>query len=179
MKNVAINNLTYTGVVTLSQYVGNKKIQIAKANNTGGTSLFKFLANCLVGDFTYAKASCPTKIKLLNRYVVENGFEYESFSGFIFKRGVEVIEDNVGECRVRYSFMIPRDLLENITSITTLGLGLYANGVPESEPENFAAFCALGDAGLELTRAELTNASLLVDWELVISNKPQRIVTGA
>lgn len=175
MKNVAINNLTYTGIVTLSQYVGNKKIQIAKVHNTGGSYLFKFLANCLVGDFSKVnKNHCPTKIKLLSRTPVENDFIYEEKSGFIFKRGVELIGDNDNECRVRYSFMIPRDLLEDITSISSLGIGLYANDIPESEPENFAAFCAIGRSGLELTRAELTNASLLVDWELVIANQPQR-----
>jgi hypothetical protein len=171
MKNTAVNNLTYTGIVTLSQCIGNKKIQIAKMHNTGGTTLFKFFANCLVGNIAEAQVDRPAKIKLINR---DAGGEYKSASGFIFKRSTEKLVDNLGECRVRYTFMIPRDLLENITSISTLSLGLYS--AYEEDLSNFAAFCDLGPAGLELTRAQLTHASLLVDWELVIANKVQRNV---
>lgn len=170
MKNTAINNLTYTGVVTLSQYNGNKKHQIAKVHNTGGTTLFKFFASCLIGDFESAKIDRPAKIKLINRGA---SGEYESASGFIFKRNIEKLVDNLGECRVRYTFMIPRDLLENITSISTLSLGLYS--AYEEELSNFIAFCDLG-SGLNLTKAELAHASLLVDWELVISNKSQSTI---
>lgn len=166
MNNTAVNNLTYTGIVTISQYIDDKKIQLAKVNNTGGIALFKFFANCLMWNIVDAKNDLPARIKLINKDV---SGEYNSASGFIFKRTVEKIVDNLGECRVRYSFMIPRDLLENIPSISTLSLGLYS--AYETDLSNYLAFCELGDAGLDLTRSELTHASLLVDWELVISNK--------
>ena len=174
MNNRAVNTLSYTGIVTLSRYKGNKKIKIAQLHNSGGSSLFNFLADCLIGAFS--KNGYPTKIKLLNREPREDEtYEYSSVSGFIFKRTLpKKIEDPTGGCRVRYSFMIPRDLLENIPGISTLGLGLYAGSAQENEPENFAAFCALGD-DLNLSRAELTNASLLVDWDLVITNKTASI----
>jgi hypothetical protein len=171
MKNTAINTLNYTGIVSLSQYVGKKKIKIAQMHNTGGESLFNFLANCLTGNFDSAKVSYPTKIKLIYRELLDNKnniYEYSSASGFIFVRRVEAVETNPGECRVKYSFMIPRDLLDNITSIDTLGLGLYSHSALESEPERFIAFCAFN--GLDISRNELTNATLLVDWELVIAN---------
>ena len=67
MKNTAINTLNYTGIVSLSQCIGNRKIKIAQMHNTGGASLFNFLANCLIGNFTTAKINYPTKIKLINR----------------------------------------------------------------------------------------------------------------
>ena len=59
MKNTAINTLKYTGIVTLSQYIGSKKRQIARMHNEGGDALFRFLANCLAGDFTTAKLTMP------------------------------------------------------------------------------------------------------------------------
>lgn len=172
MKNIAVNTLAYTGIVTLSQYKGNKKTQVAKIHNTGGSPLFRFLANCIAGDFTNSQAGCPARIRLINRDISDQGYEYTSVSGFIFKQSSKIIVDNLGECRVRYSFMIPRDLLENVTSVETLGLGLY--NMQDSDPANFVAFCALGTAGLELTRTELSHASLLVDWDLIISNSTQR-----
>lgn len=173
MNNIAINTLNYTGIVTLSQYIGNKKIKLAQMHNTGGTSLFNFLANCLAGNFTSAKTNWPTKIKILERTAEDENtqnYEYRSVTGFIFLRSApEVLDNSLGECRVRYSFMIPRDLLESIPSIDTLGLGLYTNNAVESEPGNFAAFCAFGP-DLLLDSGDLLNASLLVDWELVITN---------
>lgn len=169
-KNIATNSLSYTGIVTLSQYVGKKKIKIAKLHNSGGSPLFSFLANCLAGNFMTVRGNWPTKIKVLERIVEdekEQQYTYNSISGFIFLRTVpEIDASNLGESRVRYSFMIPRDLVENITNRSNVGLGLYTNSTPESEPENFAAFCSVGDT----LSGELDNSSLLVDWELVISN---------
>ena len=166
MSNTATNNLTYTGIVTISQYINDKKIQIAKVQNTGGIALFNFFANCLIWNTADAKNDLPARIKLINK---SSSGEYSSASGFIFKRNVEKIVDNLGECRVRFTFMVPRDLLEDIPNISTLSLGLYS--AYENDLSNYIAICELGDAGLDLTRAELTHASLLVDWELVIANK--------
>jgi hypothetical protein len=173
MKNTAINNLSYTGIVTLSQCIGDKKIKIAQLHNAGGTALFRFFANCLIGNFPEAQTDRPAKIMLLDK---QADGSYESVSGFIFKRSAESIKNNLGECRVCYSFMVPRDFLENITSISTLCLGLYGAYVTKDDLSNFIALCNLGSNGLELTRAELTHASLIVDWELVISNKTREII---
>ena len=116
MKNVALNTLNYTGVVTLSRYTGQKKVKLAQIHNTGGLPLFNFLANCLTGDFASAKDEYPTKIKLVNRETIDTDvYEYSSVSGFIFlRRPVEIVSNNSGECRVRYSFMIPRALKSDL-----------------------------------------------------------------
>ena len=45
MTNTAVNTLTYTGIVTLSQYIENKKVKIGQTHNKGGAPLFKFLSN--------------------------------------------------------------------------------------------------------------------------------------
>ena len=181
MKNIATNTLSYTGIVTLSQYIGTKKIELAQIHNTGGSSLFSFLADCLRGNFDYAKVNYPAKIKLLEQEVIDvdsHKYNYNSLSGFIFLRTPPELgtvpegESSSGQCRVKYSFMIPRDLIAIIANEPSgsrgLGLGLYSRGALESEPENFAAFCLLTE--LSLSRNNLMNASLLVDWELIISN---------
>jgi hypothetical protein len=172
MKNTAINTLRYTGIVTLSQYIGSKKVQVAQVHNRGNTSLFDFFADCLTANWEIAKISRPTKIKVLRqRAIGENNFAYESVSGFIFIRSApEKDEEFTDRASVRYSFIIPRDLIENITDFDGLGLGLYTHGTPENEPENFAAFCELS-----LDKNVLANASLVVDWQIVIANEGTRI----
>ena len=174
MKNKAINIISYSGIVTLSQRIGKKKVQIAQAHNRGGVSLFSFLANCLLGKFDVT--SVPAKIKLLYQGVQDGVEEYTSASGFIFLRTTpEAQEESSGACRVRYSFTIPRDMLENLTNSSDLGLGLYASSAKEGDPENFIAFCKL--EALNNTQLAL-NSSLLVDWDLQISNAKEDKITN-
>lgn len=169
MKNTAINTISYTGIVTLSQRIGTKKTIVTQVHNAGGSSLFNFLANCLSGHFSQVMNNWPTKIKILEYSAGDStaSYDYSSVSGFIFlNTEPEIDYTDLSCCRVRYSFMVPRDLLENITGNTNLGLGLYTHGATEDEPENFAAFCQLGT----IDRGDLINASLIVDWDLIISN---------
>ena len=82
--------LAYTGIVTLSQYIGTKKIKLAQMYNKGGDSLFTFISDCLTGDFDIARLNRPTKIMLLNcsKENDDSGntinINYESASGFIY-----------------------------------------------------------------------------------------------
>ena len=116
MKNVAINTLQYSGIVTFSQYIENKKVKLAQIHNTGGSSLFDFLAKCLAGDFTLAKEHRPTKIRLLRRYGSKPAeYTYESVTPFIFLRvPPESVATSGSETRVRFSFIVPKDLIELI-----------------------------------------------------------------
>ena len=169
MKSTAINTLTYAGIVTLSQRIGDEKVKLAQLHNAGGIALFDFLADCLMGEFDQAKYNWPTKIKILEHIVDDetNTDDYISTSGFIYLNDAPVrVKTENKECRIRYSFLIPRDLIENISSFTNLGLGLYTHSTSEGDPANFAAFCSLSD----VNSRDINNASLLIDWELVISN---------
>lgn len=177
MKNIASNTLSYAGVVTLSKVVGQKKIKVAQVHNTGGESLFEFLADCLAYDFDRARINRPAKIRLLERttYADESSkdgysYSYTSASGFIYLlTQPEKIYGEANQCRVRYSFIIPRDYLEGVDSFDNLGIGLYSNSVKtevESEDlQNFTAFCLL-----DLNRNTIAETSLAVDWELIIYN---------
>ena len=160
MKSKALNTLKYTGVVTLSQYIGSKKIKIAQMHNRGGNPLFDFFTNCLIGEFARASASRPEQIALINI----NGNDYESATGFI-KMYTPAVKTAVN--KVKYSFMMTKDKIES-TTFTDLYIGLYTSGTPDLQ--DYAAICKV-----ELEKAALINAALVVDWELAISNMPDAI----
>lgn len=176
MKNTALNTLTYTGIVTLSRYVGSKKVKISQTHNTGGAPLFDFLADCLCGDFDIAKAKQPAKIKILKQILGEpdvitgkRDYQYEEASHFIKLLTKPEKKQSATQSYVRYSFMVPRDIVEGLTNYESLGIGLYTNSVPDNattaDLANFAAFVLL-----EAEQTALANTALVVDWDLVISN---------
>lgn len=175
MKNTAKNTLTYTGEVTLSQYIGTKKVKVAQVHNTGRASLFEFLSDCLVGDVEIAKAKRPTKIRMLQReadYTTPGAYTYTAVSGFIYLlTAPEKSNSRPDQCSVRYSFLIPKDFLGAVTNFNTLGLGLYTDSATDLnlDIENFAAFCLIGSSSSNVSIS--TNASLAVDWELTIENR--------
>ena len=171
MKNTAINTIKYTGIVTLSQYTGSKKVKIAQLHNAGGDSLFRFLANCLVGDFTAARLLRPTKImlvKLKNPSSFAEGFERLSTSaGFTYQltKPEIVYTKDSSSSRVRYSFVIAKEEVVNIDKFENLYMGLYTDDVTLNNPDDYAAICKL-----DIVKSSIANASLAIDWELVISN---------
>ena len=61
--NMSIN---YSGNVTVATYIGNKCISKKAYHNKGALALYRFLANCLAGNFPTAYNLRPFKIKLLS-----------------------------------------------------------------------------------------------------------------
>lgn len=173
MSNKAINSIKYTGIVTLSQYIGQKKIIVAQVHNSGGNMLFEFLASCLTGDFTTAKTIIPKKIMLLKRTASGvNRYTHESKSEFIFLRtSPEKIYTDTEESAVRYSFAISRDQIRAIDTFDNLGIGLYHDGAvvntetSTGDIDKYSAFCEVN-----VNKQALINSSLIVDWELIFSN---------
>lgn len=167
MKNIAINTLKYTGIVTLSQYIGTKKVKIAQVHNDGGDALFEFFASSLTGDFTMAKALRPTKIMLLKQtntpenpiYVTTDNADFY----YLLTRPERV--SSVGVSKVKYSFLIPKEVIDNLADFDKICLGLYSDVATSDKPNNYSAVCSLG-----LSRNNVVSASLVVDWELVVSN---------
>lgn len=157
MKSKVLNTLNYTGVVTLSQYIGNKKIKIAQIHNKGGNPLFNFFTNCLIGEFAKASASRPEKIALFNL----NGNTYDSVTGFV---NMYTPAKKTDVNKVKYSFMITKDKFESAT-FTDLHIGLYTHGA--TDLQDYAAICKV-----DIENTALINAALVVDWELAISNMP-------
>lgn len=168
MKNSAVNNLSYNGIVTISRYSKNKKTKLAQVHNSGYSSLFSFLSNCLIGDFALAKLELPVKIRLLYTTSDADGNRtYEPVSDFIpFANKPEIIytDSTSASSTVCYSFIIARDMVEN-TNFNSLGLYSDMATPSASDVPNFSAFCEVDDLG-----AFSESAILVVDWKLTIVN---------
>jgi hypothetical protein len=171
MKNIVTKTLQYTGIVTLSQYIGSKKVKITQLHNSGGEPLFRFFASCLAGDFTAAKLMRPTKVMLIepkdtSATVIEFQKPFNT-AGFVYQlTKPEIVETKDGSSsRVRYSFMIAKEQIASINDFENLYMGLYTDEVTVENPDNYAAICKLA-----ISKNNIANTSLLIDWELVISN---------
>lgn len=174
MKSNTISALAYSGIVTLSQNIGGKKVCLQKIHNAGSNKLFSFLADCIAGDFELAKLDRPTKIMLLN--VQKNvGTESEGdiinrASSFIYllskPERVYSASSGVASETVRLSFVIPRALLEGATFNR---IGLYSDSATELDYESPAAYCEISTT--ESVSSMSSSSVLLIDWDLTISNK--------
>lgn len=168
MKNKAINTLNYSGIVTLSRIDGAKKIKIAQVHNEGHNPLFKFLADCLVGDFHNIERPAKIKLLKLERSTGEDNVtieDYKDITGSIHLLKQPKAEYDASRSLVRYSFIIPRDYIEGLDDMNDLWLGLYTLGTSDSDTADFAACCEIA-----LNQSAIAGAALAVDWELIISN---------
>ena len=169
-KNKAINTLTYTGIVTLSQYLGNKKTVVYRSHNEGGSVLFNFFANCLIGDFSNANKSLPTKVMFLTKPTASSNYTPVNPSAFTHLLTTPE-RDYEGDIPcVRYSFVIPKDRVVVARTNENIYLGLY------NEENTDPADAELAQKYMAVCPVDLTgssaNAALVVDWELFISNPP-------
>lgn len=164
VKSTAVNSLEYTGIVTLSQYIGGNKVTLAKFHNTGGKTLFNFLANCLIGDFAIAEQNLPTKILLLHEDD-EKTLTKASNTGFIYLLAKpELVYSKDAESIVRYSFIIPQDFF---TGSSFNAIGLYTNAATETDIEDYAAM--VNNISFDTINVSVSSV-LALDWELHISN---------
>ena len=174
MKNQIKNSLSYTGIVTLSQYIGTKKVKIAQIHNTGGASLFEFLEDCFTGNIEQAQLKKPAKIKLLHLTPLSeresDGYRISSAStGFIgLYSQPPASQSNSAGCHITYSFLIHRDQLDSLAGMSNLGLGLYPFNTENTETGiyEYIALCKLNFSNSTI----LSSSSLIVDWELIVSN---------
>jgi hypothetical protein len=166
MKNIARNTLAYVGTITLSQYVGAKKVVIGQIHNDGNTPLFDFFASCLMGDFATAKTLLPRKIGLFTATLGANN-SLENVRG-IGKWGLlssaKKVVSTESTSAVRYSFSIPFEIISPITSFADAYVGLYTEN--EESYEDYLARFSLAT----LNRSIFLNAALVVDWELQVVN---------
>jgi hypothetical protein len=162
MNGTVINNLKYTGVVTLSQYIGKKRIVLAKSENAGGPPLFDFLAECLAGNFDVAKVNRPTKIMLLNN--VNGELTATGNAGWIWlTTPPEIVSSATGT--VRYSFIIGSEDLKANKGFNAIGL-YTSSAKKDSLSTAYAALCSIA---VDINNLS-TSSALLVDWELSIAN---------
>ena len=162
MKAIAKNAMAYTGIVTLSQYIGSKKVKIAEVHNKGNTPLFNFFADCLMGDFETAKINRPTKIMLLHKNDTD---EYESRSGFIYQTNKP--EKDATSGTVTYGFTLPSNIISKLDSTDINCVGLYSNSTREDEFSDYSALVTFNFDNPNIAAA----SALLIDWKLIVANK--------
>lgn len=185
----ALNPLKYTGVVTLSQYIGSEKVLITKIHNEGTNQLFNYLADCLIGNYEAAKANRPAKIMLLKvpSNDTEDDTEITAASPFIYIRTLPekvIVEDPEGLTypAVRYSFIVSQEVISN-KDFNAIGLFLerstditqYAARIDLKASELFAAedsdAAALSNgASFREAINSATFLTLVLDWEIYITN---------
>ena len=171
MKSKVKSSINYTGTVTLSMYRGSKKIKLLQVHNKGNNQLFEFLGHCFLGETALAEAKRPSKIRLLS--IPDSGDLSPASSGFIGIFSPPTVSTSEGSCKITYSFLIPRDQFTTLTTVDNLGLGLYSKNtsVGEEYIYDYVAICKFGELPKKLTATDLViNSSLVVDWELSISN---------
>ncbi len=167
MKNIARNTLAYVGDVTLSQYVGSKKVKIGHVHNKGGKPLFDFLASCFTGDFATANTLLPRKIWLFeaefNNDTIKDGtFKDHSTQGILSPARKSDSTENASS--VRYSFSIPYTYITSLDTFEHAYIGLYTEH--EENPDNYLAYFSLST----LNRSLFLNTALVIDWELQVTN---------
>jgi hypothetical protein len=169
IKNATKNTFTYSGKVTLSQYIGTKKVVIGQTNNSGGKPLFDFLVNCFTGNFNTAKVLLPRKIGLYIKNTDGNISGYD-FYGLITP--AKKVNSTASNGTVRYSFSIPFEVISGIDSFAEAFIGLYPENPvvisndANDEYENYLANFSLKD----LNRSLFLNSALVVDWDLQVGN---------
>ena len=172
MKNKAVNQLEYTGIVTLSQYIdGNKKI-IKRIKNSGGSSLYDFFSACLIGDFTTAAKTRPAKIIFLKKDVEDNKTTLSPVSsGFIYPLAdpIRISGQTGSDTSICFSFTIPI----GYTKLDFTHIGLYPNTASTVDLDRYSAICSFS-----LIDATISTSSVLViDWVLKIAAPSSRATT--
>ncbi len=171
LRGTAINNVSYTGIVKLSQYMKGKKFHVAEIHNEGGKPLFEFLVDCLKGDFEIAKPSRPAKILLLNVYEDDEGKHVvtaASNTSFIYllTNPEKVYSDREGI--IKYSFVIPQEYFaagDANGAIRFNAIGLYADSATAAE--DYSAYCTVDTSNWNISMSSV----LVLDWELHIANQ--------
>lgn len=184
MRNIITNNLTYAGIVTLSQRIGHKKVPVLQVHNNGNLPLFNFLTECLTGNFETAKLTRPTKIMILKQTTFKDSdtqsdrVTFERLSSFIYLLASpekRYSSDTAGISKVCFSFILPKDLLESIDfenndENVTYKLGLYPANATLLDITEYSAICELDLSSINSSTIGASSV-LVVDWELSISNK--------
>jgi hypothetical protein len=172
LRGKAKNNVAYTGIVKLSQYMNGKQAIIDEIHNEGGMPLFDFIANCLVGDFKAAQTGRPTQILLLN-INEQNEVSQADNTSFIPLLALPERVYSAKEGIVKYSFIIPQEYFaagNTEGAVRFNAIGLYADSAkdPATDAANYAALCKVKPENWSVSISTV----LVLDWELHILNAP-------
>ena len=170
--------LGYEGKVTLTLKSNGRILESKTYKNTGTAQLFNFLAYCLADDYQRARDLLPSKIMLLyngqtpdSRYAT-SVVQRSSYQGLA--QVPTIITTNQAQASVVYSFEVPKAAITGEFNQVALynGNATYTeNGI-----KNFSAYYFLVDGDKSKFNTQSTqdwspSTVLLIEWELIISNK--------
>lgn len=168
-KHTKINNgINYCGEVSVTIMDGKRKLCTITHNN-GKKGLFNFLSNCLLGNFTAARSSYPSKIACFGK-VTEASTTLVRLSSFVRYDSSrwEAKETSTGSS-VYFHFRIPYMALKHGTIST---LRLYTNEGYGDVEENICAEINLKDTEY-ITVPDTTdgNFTIIVDWKMTLTDE--------
>lgn len=165
MDSTALNTISYTGQVNLAWYSNGKKMPFAQIHNIGGNTLFDFIVDCLLGDFTKASKEKPAKVALLNAAKDPSGEHITRSSLWVWvtETTIPTVIPHANGCTIRYSFIIPQEYItSNFNSI-----GLYPTHINDTALDKYCAICEVkGQTNFNFNAA----TALAVDWDLNFTN---------
>lgn len=176
--------INYQGSISLSINKGKKVLLKKKYHNKGMPNLFKFLANCLAGN--YSGNLRPNKIKLFynpdtstspsnwdwNTAWGDNTTKPKAVSPYILFDATPVVETKENACQVTLHFRVP---FSYISGDKINIVALYQSDASDDQSQ-VAAYYLLTDenntwdGGIDLSEVS-TNYSLIIEWTLIVANK--------
>lgn len=171
------DGLGYEGKVTLTLRSNNRVITSKTYKNNGTTRLFKFLGECLRGNFgTDTQNLVPNKILLLYNKsgatpmsAIPTEVEPRSLWQAIAQIPTIDSDSTASQVKVTYSFEVPKAAITGSFN----QVALYGTGV--TSIDEFSAYYYLVDdtGAFEYQDANTWSATtvLLIEWELSLSNK--------
>lgn len=165
-KNIGIN---YQGTVRLSFVKNGREVKSVKLHNTGCLQLFKYLANCLIGD--YKLINSPQYLMLYNNEstITSSSLGTELLSYPIFLSSCERVdgsssdpdEDSYSTARLRY-------IIPGTAILTDKGNGNVLAIIDSTNTP--LAYIELTGNDIINTENIPTDSNIIIVWELKVSN---------
>lgn len=182
-------SIGYSGDIKLTTYIGNKYISSKTYHNRGALALYRFLANCLSGNFPAAYHLRPFKIKLL-RFTGADSVQPTDFdiieqyhnnkiidaSDYIQLAAAPEIKyvdtkDSCG-CSVVFNFIFPYD---RIIGTEAHIVAIYGPNISDSD--EFCAYYCLTttttetEVGDNSEGTEQTTSETAISWDPIIKDE--------
>jgi hypothetical protein len=179
-------SLGYSGDIKLSTYLGRKLLSTKYYKNSGALGLYRFFANCLIGNYSVASPLRPFKIKLFKYQNATNsagiGILPEEFnlnialregsllpaSDFINIKTVPEVfymdDGNTVGCKVKLSFVFPYNYIKETGNAVHV-IGIY--GLNTTKQEDLSAYYLLTKEVFNLNNDGSVGEST-IQWDPIV-----------
>lgn len=157
-KNIG-QTIGYEGVVTVSAFSGDRLQGFRRFHNEGKAKLFKFLSDCLIGDYRAAESSRPCRVVLFGSTDGQADIN-KKISSYVFYDAAPsiVLNDDGGYSSINYHFRLPYLALK--TNEYAYACGLYPAVISDIESDMCAYFKF--DDPIEIPSTD-SNTTIVID----------------